>query len=246
MRKWEKAYETSVKPRMLYTLYVLALEGALHDVVQVKLSSLAPKLHSSKQTASRWLKELEREGLVVREARKNGLYLKITGKGEKLLLDMYSNLKRLFEELEEFIEVRGTVFTGLGEGAYYVGLDGYMKQFKEKLGFKPYLGTLNLRVRGEDLNKLKRLSIAPYIEVKGFKNERRTYGSVKCYRALINDRVWGALVKIERSHYGEDVIELIAPVNLRETLGLRDGDEVNVKILVKALKGPLSTPREGG
>jgi len=34
-----------------------------------------------------------------------------------------------------------------------------------------------------------------------------------------------------RSHYGEDVIEILAPVNLREKLKLKDGDTVRIRFI---------------
>ena len=38
------------------------------------------------------------------------------------------------------------------------------------------------------------LEAYPAIEVKGFKNEDRTFGLVKCYPAIIGGKVKGALV----------------------------------------------------
>jgi riboflavin kinase len=40
----------------------------------------------------------------------------------------------------------------------------------------------------------------------------------------------GAVLLVNRTHYDETVLELIAPVNLRETLKIRDGDKIKVKI----------------
>ena len=34
----------------------------------------------------------------------------------------------------------------MGEGSYYMSLKGYKKQFKEKLGYEPFPGTLNLKL----------------------------------------------------------------------------------------------------
>ncbi|MEM2477681.1 MAG: DUF120 domain-containing protein, partial [Thermoproteota archaeon] len=32
--------------------------------------------------------------------------------------------------------------------------------------------------------------------------------------------------------YPKDILEIIAPVNLRETLGLKDGDEIEITVLL--------------
>jgi len=67
-------------------------------------------------------------------------------------------------------------------------------------------------------------------------NGTRSFGQVKCYRARVNDRVDGIVVTALRSHYREDVLEIVAPKNLREILGLKDGDSVKVRVFI-------STPR---
>ena len=37
---------------------------------------------------------------------------------------------------------------------------------------------------------------------------------------------------IERTHYDSSVLEVIAPVKLRDLLGLKDGDSVTVKVFI--------------
>ena len=126
--------------------------------------------------------------------------------------------------------LRGKVFTGFGEGAYYVSLPGYRRQFVERLGFEPYPGTLNLRLDRESLRLRRKLELMEGIVIDGFTHGGRRYGAVKCFRARVEGRVRGAVLLIERTHYGPDVLEVIAPVNLREALGLRDGDWVSVSV----------------
>ncbi|MEM3952216.1 MAG: DUF120 domain-containing protein [Nitrososphaerota archaeon] len=45
-----------------------------------------------------------------------------------------------------------------------------------------------------------------------------------------------AIIFAERTHYGKDVIEIIAPVYLRGKYGLRDGDKVFVKVILESSK----------
>ena len=74
------------------------------------------------------------------------------------------------------------------------------------------------------------LDAYPAIEIKGFQNEDRTFGLVKCYPAFINNEVKGALVTALRSHYDASVLEIIAPVCLRKALCLKDGNKVKVEV----------------
>jgi len=129
--------------------------------------------------------------------------------------------------------LEGTLFTGLGEGAYYVTKEGYRKQFIEKLGFDPYPGTLNLKLTTEyDIKSLSELETYPAVELEGFEDESRTFGAVKCYPAIINNKEKGAVIYALRSHYGSSVLEIISPVFLRSRLKLKDGNKVKVEILI--------------
>jgi riboflavin kinase len=130
------------------------------------------------------------------------------------------------------IALEGTVFTGLGEGAYYISKEAYRKQFIEKLGFDPYPGTLNLKLTTDyDIKARNELEAYPAVEVGGFKNEDRTFGPVKCYPVIIDNKVKGALISALRSHYDASVLEIIAPVQLRKHLGLKDGHKARVEVL---------------
>ena len=219
--------------RNLFTLLKLAEMGAHRRTAKISTEYLAGKLGMSQQTASRHLIELERKGWIKRTITHEGCLIKITDVGVEKLKKLYTNLKFLMETTyPPSITLEGTVFTGLGEGAYYVTRDQYRKQFIEKLGFDPYPGTLNLKLTTDyDVKTRSELEAYPAIEIQGFKNENRTYGPVKCYPVIIENKVKGALITALRSHYDESVIEIIAPVFLRKKLNLKDGHKVKVEVL---------------
>jgi riboflavin kinase len=188
---------------------------------------------TSQQTASRRLLELMSEGYVTRELTTKGQNIAITERGVATLKDVYHALKIGFEEAAHIIFLNGVVFSGFGEGAYYVTKSGYKDQFVERLGFRPYPGTLNLRLRSiTDIKARKDLEALPSIVVKGFINGERTYGDVKCFKVLINEKTEGAILMIHRTHYGQDVLEVVAEESLRKKLKLKDGDLVRLKILL--------------
>jgi riboflavin kinase len=119
----------------------------------------------------------------------------------------------------------------MGEGRYYMELSGYKNQFIERLGFKPYPGTLNLRLKTEeDIRGRQILRDIEGIEINGFVSGERTFGPVKCFIAKI-DGVEGAVIIPMRTHHGFNTLEVIAPENIRERLGLNDGDIVTVKVI---------------
>ncbi|WP_456469263.1 winged helix-turn-helix domain-containing protein/riboflavin kinase [Archaeoglobus sp.] len=215
---------------MLEVLKSLALMNASRKVVKVSSKELAEKIGQSLQTAARKLKELEEEGLIDRTLTKDGQFVVITEKGKQMLYREYMDYKKIFEG-EESIRIRGEVFSGVGEGRYYVSLDGYRKQFVEKLGFDPYPGTLNLRIPKEEMYFRRRLDEEKGILIEGFSTEDRTFGEVKAFKCRVNG-VEGAIVIPKRTHYPSEILEIIAPVKLREKLGLKDGDIVEVEVLV--------------
>ncbi len=220
--------------KLFFTLYKLAELGASSRTVKVSTEYLAEKIGASQQTASRHLINLEKMGWIKRTITPEGCLTKITSQGVSELKKLYSELRLIFEsEYPPSMTLEGTLFSGLGEGAYYVTKEGYRKQFIEKLGFDPYPGTLNLRVTTEyDLKSLSELETYPAVELEGFKNETRTYGPVKCYPAIINNKVKGAVLFALRSHYDTSVLEIISSTYLRSRLKLKDGHKVKVEILI--------------
>jgi riboflavin kinase len=220
--------------RHLFTLLKLAEMGAHRRTAKISTEYLAEKLGVSQQTASRYLIELDSKGWIKRTITLEGCLIKITDIGLKELKKLYSNLRFIMEAVyPPSITLEGVVFTGLGEGAYYISKEPYRKQFIEKLGFDPYPGTLNLKLTTDyDVKTKSELEAYPAIEIEGFRNEGRTFGAVKCYPAIIENKVKGALILALRSHYDASVIEVIAPVFLRKHFKLKDGHKVKVEVLM--------------
>ena len=214
------------------TLLKLAEMGAHRRTAKISTEYLAEKLGISQQTASRHLIGLERKRWIHRTITPEGSLIKIDDAGMREIQKLYSQLRFLVEAVyPPSVTLEGTVFTGLGEGAYYISKEVYRKQFIEKLGFDPYPGTLNLKLSTDyDLKTRTELETYPAIEIEGFKNENRTFGLVKCYPATIDNKVKGALIFALRSHYDVSILEAIAPVCLRKQLDLKDGHKVKVEV----------------
>ncbi len=221
-----------MKPSHLLTLYKLAEIGAHEKQVPCTTENVAEYVGVSQQTASRRLIEMEREGLIERMKDGRNQTIQITQEGTRELTGMYNVLKRVFETPKGDLVLEGVLFTGLREGSYYVGQEGYRKQFRAKLGFDPFPGTLNIRLKKEDVDERRHLDSYPSVYIEGFQSEQRSYGPAKCYRAIVDDKVRAAIILPIRAHYGPDVIEIISPELLRKRLNLKDGDEVRVRTLL--------------
>jgi riboflavin kinase len=205
--------------------------GAHRRTIKVSTEYFAQKMNMSQQTASRYLIQLERKGWIKRAITPEGCLIRIASVGMNQLDALHANLRIMMEAKHPAsVTLEGAVFTGIGEGAYYITKDGYRKQFIERLGYDPYPGTLNIKLTDDyDMKARAELEAYPAIEIQAFKNENRTYGPVKCYPALINNKAKGAILFALRTHYDSSVIEIIAPNFLRQQLKLRDGQKIKIE-----------------
>jgi|BEDMetMinimDraft_2_1075160.scaffolds.fasta_scaffold00023_33 riboflavin kinase len=225
-----------LKSSQLAALIELLLAGAKSRPISITTSELARRLEKSQQAASNHILELEKEGYIERQREGRGFALKITDKGVNELASFYLTLRSMMEETPDMYEFHGYVFTGLGEGAYYMSLQGYKEQFRKKLGFEPYPGTLNLKIKSAlEMQRIAELKQREGIRIEGFSDGNRTYGGLKVYSALIEDER-GALLAIDRTHYDNSVIEVIAPVRLRDRLSLQENSKVTVKVFLNSSK----------
>lgn len=232
-----------IKASLLITLYKLLEVGAYPDEILFTTTDLAKLLKASQQTASRHLIELEKRGLVRRVRLGRRESIKVTQAGVKHLDKMFLTLKRAFEMKKTETVFEGSVFSGLGEGAYYVSQQGYKQQFASKLGFEPYPGTLNLRVREEDQEEVRLLESSPFILVEGFTDGNRSFGPAKCFRGKLADKVDAALIFPVRTHYAGDVVEIISTTYLRDALHLKDGDTVKFRAFTSNLQRASAEPQ---
>jgi riboflavin kinase len=54
---------------------------------------------------------------------------------------------------------------------------------------------------------------------------------VICYRVKINRKIEAAVVIAQRTHHSEEILEVVAPVNIREALGLQDDDKITLTVI---------------
>ena len=198
------------------------------DYVTINLTRLANDIGTTPQNVFKIINRLAEDDLIIKSTIDGQLAVKFSQRASEALRFVIDTIRHYLDE-RLVIRLVGNVVSGLGEGGFYMSLDGYVKQFIEKLGFKPYPGTLNIRLKPEYIRYRLYLDALPGIYIEGFSNGVRTYGSVKCFKASIQG-LPGAILLIERTHHGPDTIEIISPYRLRYELGLKDGDEVEVLV----------------
>jgi CTP-dependent riboflavin kinase len=131
--------------------------------------------------------------------------------------------------MKDKLTVTGKIIGGDGKGAFFTQLDWVQKQCREKLGFKPFPGTLNLAVDDKKVPLIATLcqkygsTLVPPPDVN--------FCTGHVYPASIMG-VTGAIVAPagDVKVHADKIIELIAPTSLKDALDAEDGDEIMLVI----------------
>ena len=216
-----------------FALYYLCQNIGSQKAIHMNSVEFGKILNLSQQTASRRINDLEDLGWIERKIKGKEQVIRITKKGGELMLLIYKSLKQILQD----ILVVGVVTEGIGEGGYYVRIPGYLAQFEEKLGYKPYFGTLNLQLSNltNDILEEKQKSRIS-VKIDGFKKAGRTYGSVECYKCVVSrldnqeKKLDAVILKIKRTYHKKNIVEILAKPYLRDKLKLKDGDRVRIQM----------------
>jgi CTP-dependent riboflavin kinase len=129
-----------------------------------------------------------------------------------------------FLKMNDKLTVTGKIVTGEKKGAFFTQLDWVQNQCQEKLGFKPFPGTLNLEIEAAKIPHVEALLKRSGIELVP---PDSNFCAGHVYPVSIMG-VTGAIVapaEDVRVH-GKNIIELIAPTSLKDALDVDDGDEI--------------------
>jgi len=225
---------TDLKTQHLLTLAHILSKGGKHNFVNITTTSLGKEIGKSQQSASLHLKELELGGFIERIQAGRKQSIKITSKGFTELSTLHNLLSKLISKSPNSLTIIGTIISGMGEGAYYMSMKGYTKQFKSKLGYVPYPGTLNVQLKEKKFSEaISQLSNYDGTKIDPFSDGKRTFGWVKCFKAKINNKIDCELILLERTHHDTSIVEFISKHNIRKSLKI--GTKSNAKIKISIL-----------
>jgi len=123
--------------------------------------------------------------------------------------------------------VKGKVISGSGSGHVFTELDWAKRQFVQLLGFEPFPGTLNIMLEETtnqgilELRQCRTLTIYP---------PDNSFSSGVVLPAVIDNTMRGAIVIPQVHNYEPRLLEIVAPINLRQRLRLKDGDTIALDI----------------
>ncbi|MDX1441413.1 MAG: DUF120 domain-containing protein [Nitrosopumilaceae archaeon] len=222
---------TELKIQHILTLTHLLTKGAKLNFITITTSSLGKEIKKSQQSASKHLLDLEETGFIERIISGRKLSVKITPRGYSELVKLSNALQKSLQSAPSEVLLKGTLVTGMGEGAYYMSLKGYTKQFKSKIGYIPFPGTLNIKLgKKEYTEAVRQFEGMEGIRIDGYSDGKRTYGWVKCFNAKLNSSFDCQLIRLERTHHDKSTIELISKTNIRKSAKLSDGSKVTITI----------------
>jgi riboflavin kinase len=126
----------------------------------------------------------------------------------------------------------GIIFSDLGQAASFMALDWVQSALRQSLGFDAFPATLNVRPKAaEDAQVWRRVrdesAGVPLAPASGGFCSARLYpieiiggATVAC------EKIAGAILLPEVNDYPNDKIEIVAPLCLKEHLGVSDGDQL--------------------
>ena len=120
----------------------------------------------------------------------------------------------------------GKIVSGIKQGVFFTQLDWVQEQCLEKLGFKPYPGTLNLEIAHENMAIIEALKPQEGVELVP---PDSNFCSGFVFPITV-EGIPGAIVapaEDVRVH-GKNIIEIISHLGLKDALGVKDGDFVSL------------------
>jgi riboflavin kinase len=224
---------TELKIQHILTLTYLLSKGAKYNFVTITTSSLGKEIKKSQQAASKHLLELEEGEFIERIISGRKISVKITSKGYSEMVNLSHILQKSLRSSPSHVLMKGILVSGMGEGAYYMSLKGYTKQFKSKIGYVPFPGTFNVKLGKKEFTEaIRQFEAMDGTRIDGYSDGKRTYGWVKCFKAKLNSSFDCELIRLERTHHDTSTIELISKNNLRKSAKLSDGNNVTITIQV--------------
>lgn len=160
------------------------------------------------------------------------------------VLDMFGIEHRLFRRWsgqEAAVGVvKGRLVKGKGEAPFFTRLPWVREQFMAKIGFDPYPGTVNLQLDEEGARLMQELAKGEGISIDPPDPQ---FCQAKCLKVDIQG-IPGALLLPLVNDYYEGIVELMAPVCVKEKLGVKEGDWVSFSLTTAVHSGaaPVDVP----
>jgi riboflavin kinase len=125
--------------------------------------------------------------------------------------------------------LKGKVVSGAGQGAFFTRIDWVQQQCAEKLGFRPYPGTLNLEISAKDLHIIESLDAEKGMQLI---SPDPQFCNGRVFPVSLGEIGAAIIIPEEKVRiHPPNIIEIIAPLNVKASLHVKDGDTVRVVLV---------------
>ena len=130
--------------------------------------------------------------------------------------------------MKKQLAITGKIISGARQGAFFTQLDWVQEQCIEKLGFAPWPGTLNLEIRLDQVAVIEDMRLKNGIELTA---PDANYCSGYVFPVSVGGIPSAVVIPSDDVRVHEkNIIEIIAPRYLKETLGVKDGDSISLTV----------------
>jgi riboflavin kinase len=119
-----------IKSEYVITLAKLLLKGAKDNFIDFTSTDIGIEINKSQQAASKVILELQELKYVERVKKGHGYLIRVTDEGLSVVKKMSEFLYMALNSSPGNVHFNGALVSGMGEGKYYMSLDGYRKQFE--------------------------------------------------------------------------------------------------------------------
>lgn len=124
------------------------------------------------------------------------------------------------------MDIKGTVTSGHGKGAYFMSLPVYKTQFEKQLNFTPFPGTLNIEISTGEIDAIHNIDEDKLEIIEGKEN----FGDVLLVHATLNNEIDGAIVFPKKTTNKKNILEFITSKNVKKDFGIKNGDPVKISL----------------
>jgi riboflavin kinase len=130
------------------------------------------------------------------------------------------------------VKITGKVVKGIGTSESFLSISWVGEQLREKLRFLPFQGTLNVALDDVKVQRILKEKCTGRLVSRA-----EGFCDAVLIKGRINDRYECGVVIPLIEKYNERLLEVVAPVYLKEALHIDDGDEVTLNLDIEAVSG---------
>lgn len=125
------------------------------------------------------------------------------------------------------MKIKGKIVKGIGESKDFLSIPWVYKQILDTFRFTPYPGTLNIILDNDNIQKILKENGKDRLV-----HQAEGFCDALVFRGVINNNYECGVILPLVERYDEKLLEIVAPVHLKQSLHIDDGDEVTLELYI--------------